>query len=99
MLIYKNFIPYIPESGEKKELADMGYEFLQDNEGNDWYEVQDNFSEGTLKIAYFPDGKIDSVSFDVSALVRVACLSQKSSRMIFRLNSQIQGSGYSMVIR
>lgn len=69
MLIYKNFIPYIPESGEKKELADLGYEFLRDDEGHDWYEVQNKFSESTLKIAYFSDGKIDSVSFDVSALV------------------------------
>ncbi|HAS1123639.1 TPA: tail fiber assembly protein [Enterobacter cloacae] len=42
--------------------------YLRDEDGNDWYESQIDFSAEKLKIAYNSDGIIRSADYDVSAL-------------------------------
>jgi hypothetical protein len=71
MSIYKNFSLYTPDDEERAALSAQGYTFYKDECGGDWYDIQKEFSEDTLKIAYAADGRIDSASFDVTALVPV----------------------------
>lgn len=63
MSLNKKFIQYQPE--EKK----YGHCTYLKNADGDWYEQQVNFKPDTLKILYDDDGKIVSVSEDVSKLV------------------------------
>ncbi|EHS0460929.1 TPA: tail fiber assembly protein [Escherichia coli] len=64
---FKNFTSYTPGE-DKRELIDAGVLFLQDENGNDWYECQKQFSENTVKVVYDSNNIIVSISNDVSAL-------------------------------
>ncbi|HBC1012522.1 TPA: DUF4376 domain-containing protein, partial [Escherichia coli] len=64
---FKNFTSNTPDSS-KSELAAAGFLFLQDEDGNDWYECQGLFSENTKKIVYNSDGVVLGISEDVSSL-------------------------------
>ena len=64
---FKNFISYTPGE-DKAELIEAGVVFLQDENGNDWYECQKLFSENTVKVVYDSNNIIVSISNDVSTL-------------------------------
>lgn len=51
-----------------KEPDVPGALYLQDEDGQDWYEAQKDFQEDTLKIQFNAQGIITSMSQDVSAL-------------------------------
>lgn len=66
MVSYKNFT-----ISKNKDILDKYPDFvlvLEDKTGNDWYELQKNFEEGTLKILFDENNRIVSQSFDVSTL-------------------------------
>lgn len=63
MNIYKNFTQYFPEEGLDGVL------YIQDDAGNDWYELQKEFEVETLKIAFSDSGLIIDARTDVSSLV------------------------------
>ncbi|KGT95291.1 hypothetical protein NG99_04535 [Erwinia typographi] len=65
MKIYKNFSQYQPESG----LA--GVMYLKDEDGHDWYNLQQHFSGDTTKIVFDSTGLIIDAKRDVSAIVPV----------------------------
>ncbi|HAX5210427.1 TPA: tail fiber assembly protein [Escherichia coli] len=67
MKIFKNFTSYTPGE-DKAELIEAGVVFLQDENGNDWYECQKQFSENTVKVVYDSNNIIVSISNDVSTL-------------------------------
>lgn len=67
---FKNFTHYIPGE-EKADLLAAGVGFLQDENGNDWYECQKLFADNTYKISYDSDNIIRSITTDVSALYPV----------------------------
>ncbi|KER01350.1 tail fiber assembly protein [Photorhabdus temperata] len=50
----KNCIPYV--------------QYLKDDKGNDWYKIQKEFSEGTIKFTFNKAGIITSLSKDISSL-------------------------------
>lgn len=64
---FKNFTSYMPGE-DKTELIEAGVVFLQDENGNDWYECQKLFSENTVKVVYDSNNIIVSISNDVSTL-------------------------------
>ncbi|EFB5122916.1 tail fiber assembly protein [Escherichia coli] len=64
---FKNFSSYTPGE-DKREFIDAGVLFLQDENGNDWYECQKFFHENTIKIVYDSDNIVVSISNDVSTL-------------------------------
>ncbi|END2163767.1 TPA: tail fiber assembly protein [Escherichia coli] len=64
---FKNFTSYTPGE-DKRELIDAGVLFLQDENGNDWYECQKQLSENTVKVVYDSNNIIVSISNDVSTL-------------------------------
>ncbi|EAN9674089.1 tail assembly chaperone [Salmonella enterica] len=64
---FKNFTSYTPGE-DKAELIEAGVVFLQDENGNDWYECQKLFSENTVKVVYDSNNIIVSISNDVSTL-------------------------------
>lgn len=67
---FKNFTPYTPGE-DKADLLAAGVGFLQDENGNDWYECQKLFADNTYKISYDSDNIIRSITTDVSALYPV----------------------------
>lgn len=64
MIKLKNLKSYQPENPK----FGLGVSYLQDDEGNDWYESQKLFKSDTLKIATDNDGNIVSIERDVSML-------------------------------
>lgn len=66
MLIYKNFT--ISENKDILEKYPYFVLVLEDEAGNDWYELQKNFKDDTLKILFDDENRIVSHSFDVSTL-------------------------------
>ncbi|HIB9872225.1 TPA: tail fiber assembly protein [Escherichia coli] len=64
---FKNFTSYTPGE-DKAEFIEAGVVFLQDENGNDWYECQKLFSENTVKVVYDSNNIIVSISNDVSTL-------------------------------
>lgn len=64
---FKNFAPYTPGE-DKRELVDAGVLFLLDENGNDWYECQNLFSECTKVIAYDSNNIVVSITDDASTL-------------------------------
>ncbi|MCT8350345.1 tail fiber assembly protein [Photorhabdus kayaii] len=56
------FTPYIPNGG----ISCVQY--LRDDEGNDWYQIQEKFLEETIKFTFNKDGVITSISKDISSL-------------------------------
>ncbi|WP_158781023.1 tail fiber assembly protein [Pantoea sp. BAV 3049] len=63
MKIYKNFTRYTPENGVD------GAMYLQDEDGNDWYKLQSEFSADAMKIAYDSTGLLVDAKYDVSGIV------------------------------
>lgn len=59
-----NFKKYTPE--EKLYGEDVIY--LQDDDGQDWYEVQNKFAPQTIKVIFDATGMIISANQDISAL-------------------------------
>ncbi|MCT8350023.1 tail fiber assembly protein [Photorhabdus temperata] len=56
------FTPYIPKDGVSC------IQYLTDDEGNDWYQIQEKFLEETIKFTFDKNGVITSMSKDVSSL-------------------------------
>ncbi|MEI9743575.1 tail fiber assembly protein [Enterobacter ludwigii] len=70
---YKNFSTYHPESAPVEVLVlpdgrPAVMTWLRDEEGNDWYDVQQNFADDTLKVLYDGKGIICCFSNDVTEL-------------------------------
>ncbi|QXB04708.1 tail fiber assembly protein [Providencia rettgeri] len=66
MLIYRNFT-----TSRNIDILNKYPDFvlvLEDEEGNDWYALQKNFKEDTLKILFNDENRVVSYSFDVSSL-------------------------------
>lgn len=63
MLHMKNIRTYTPED---PWLGNVVY--LQDDQGRDWYKMQDEFQEGTIKVFYDPEaeGQISVATFNPS---------------------------------
>ncbi|MEG2434471.1 MAG: hypothetical protein RSB25_22785, partial [Acinetobacter sp.] len=53
---------------EQQQASDFGVIFLCDDAGNDWYELQNQFTAETIKVMYTKNGVICAVSDDVSKL-------------------------------
>lgn len=66
MLLYANFMK--SDNPEILGKYPNSISVLEDAEGNDWYEVQANFNDETLKIVFDHSGLIVSYSYDVSTL-------------------------------
>lgn len=64
MKLLKNLKQYTPD----EPALGVAVAYLCDEDGNDWYEQQKEFSPDTVKIAYDSDGIIWAVSRDVSML-------------------------------
>ncbi|WP_179038223.1 tail fiber assembly protein [Limnobaculum xujianqingii] len=64
MIKLKNLKSYQPENPK----FGLGVSYLQDDDGNDWYELQKLFKSDTLKIATDNDSNIVSIERDVSML-------------------------------
>ncbi|PHM38589.1 tail fiber assembly protein [Xenorhabdus innexi] len=62
----KNFTIYVPDEKPYGEVM-----YLMSEAGEDWYQLQDNYQERTVKLEYEPDGTIIRHSTDVSRLVPV----------------------------
>jgi hypothetical protein len=56
---FGKFIPYTPDTTDRPRIMDgQNVMFLQDDKGNDWYDVIELFDESkTLKIGYDDDGR------------------------------------------
>ncbi|MGL5023740.1 MAG: hypothetical protein ACRC5S_10580 [Cetobacterium sp.] len=65
--MFKNFKRYIPEKAEERIL------YLKSECGKDWYECQKEYEENTLKIMVDSQGRIISVSKDISMLFPEDC--------------------------
>lgn len=69
MVNIKNFKRGAPKTAEQLALANKhGVVFLFSEDGQEWYEAQNQFAPDTIKLAYDSDGVIRSISRDVSAL-------------------------------
>ena len=62
----KNFQVYVPVEKLYGEAM-----YLLSDKGEDWYQAQDKYQPGTVKIEYEADGTIIRTSTDVSTLVPV----------------------------
>lgn len=67
---FNNFTSYIPDDNDQEKLAliELGVGFWKDDDSNDWYDCQHEFSTDTLKIAYDSEGIIRVFTSDVSAI-------------------------------
>lgn len=65
--MFKNFKRYMPEKAEERIL------YLKSECGKDWYECQKKYKENTLKIMVDSQGRIISVSKDISMLFPENC--------------------------
>ena len=68
-MIFKNFKQYSP----KNPLYGNDAVYLRDEQDNDWYDIQKQFSKNTMKIAFNDSGLIISCSKDISALFPIDC--------------------------
>lgn len=68
MLHIKKFKTYEPSSN-----AIDGVLYLRSEDGKDWYEIQPQFSDNTLKVMFDDDGLVVSCSRDASSLFPVDC--------------------------
>lgn len=63
MLHLKNFRTYTPEDPWLGRVV-----YLQDEDGNDWYDVQSAFQADTIKVFYDPEeGQVCAALFDVTS--------------------------------
>ncbi|HBC0589181.1 TPA: hypothetical protein I3599_004549 [Enterobacter cloacae] len=70
---YKNFSPYQPENAPVEVLVlpdgrPAAITWLRDESRNDSYDVQQNFSDDTLKVLYYSKGIICCFSKNVTEL-------------------------------
>lgn len=70
---FGKFTPYIPDTTDRPKIIDgQNVIFLQDDKGNDWYDVVDLFDESTtLKIGYDEDGRVRTFTTNIHALFPV----------------------------
>lgn len=89
MVSYKNFT--ISNNQDFLEKYPDFVLVLEDEAGNDWYELQKNFKGDTLKILFDDNGRIVSHSVDVSTLtpthLSIAEVSQKKLPKDFFTNT------------
>ena len=94
------FTPYIPTDESKlsdqtalKEFAGVEIIFLRDPEGRDWYDIQNEFSEATVKVAFDAEGIVRSYSDDITMInpvnLAVAELSVKNIPEGFRIDEWV----------
>lgn len=73
MQSFGKFIPYTPDTTNRPKVIDgQSVLFLQDDKGNDWYDVIELFDESkTLKIGYDDDGRVRTFTTNIHALFPV----------------------------
>lgn len=69
MQSFGKFTPYIPDTTDRPKIIDgQSVLFLQDDKGNDWYDVIKLFDESkTLKIGYDDDGCVRTFATNIHA--------------------------------
>ncbi|MBM7311747.1 tail fiber assembly protein, partial [Citrobacter freundii] len=70
---FGKFTPYTPDTTDRPRIIDgQNVMFLQDDKGNDWYDVIELFDESkTLKIGYDDDGRVRTFTTNIHALFPV----------------------------
>lgn len=70
---FGKFTPYTPDTTDRPRIIDgHNVMFLQDDKGNDWYDVIELFDESkTLKIGYDDDGRVRTFTTNIHALFPV----------------------------
>ncbi|QMN53430.1 tail fiber assembly protein [Citrobacter freundii] len=70
---FGKFTPYTPDTTDRPKIIDgQNVLFLQDDKGNDWYDVIEFFDESkTLKIGYDDDGAVRTFSTNIHAFFPV----------------------------
>ena len=73
MQSFGKFTPYIPDTTDRPKIIDgQNVLFLQDDKGNDWYDVIKLFDESnTLKIGYDDDGRVRTFTINIHAFFPV----------------------------
>lgn len=73
MQSFGKFTPYTPDTTDRPKIIDgQNVLFLQDDKGNDWYDVIELFDESTtLKIGYDDDGAVRTFSTNIHAFFPV----------------------------
>ncbi|END8971898.1 TPA: tail fiber assembly protein [Citrobacter freundii] len=73
MQSFGKFTPYTPETTDRPKIIDgQNVLFLQDDKGNDWYDVIKLFDESkTLKIGYDDDGRVRTFTTNIHAFFPV----------------------------
>ncbi|WP_275163076.1 tail fiber assembly protein [Citrobacter portucalensis] len=73
MQSFGKFTSYTPDTTDKPKIIDgQNVLFLQDDKGNDWYDVIKLFDESkTLKIGYDDDGRVRTFTTNIHALFPV----------------------------
>lgn len=69
MQSFGKFTPYTPDTTDRPKIIDgQNVLFLQDDKGNDWYDVIKLFDESkTLKIGYDDDGSVRTFTTNIHA--------------------------------
>lgn len=70
---FGKFTPYTPDATDRPKIIDgQNVLFLQDDKGNDWYDVIKLFDESeTLKIGYDDDGRVRTFTTNIHAFFPV----------------------------
>ena len=70
---FGKFTPYTPDTTDRPRIIDgQNVMFLQDDKGNDWYDVIELFDESkTLKIGDDDDGRVRTFTTNIHALFPV----------------------------
>ncbi|MBQ5148403.1 tail fiber assembly protein [Citrobacter freundii] len=73
MQSFGKFTPYTPDTTDRPKIIDgQNVMFLQDDKGNDWYDVIKLFDESkTLKIGYDDDGCVRTFTTNIHAFFPV----------------------------
>lgn len=71
---YKNFTKTTELTSAQQELSEScSIQFIHDDSGSDWYELQPFFNADTVKIQYDSTGRIIAFDNDVSKLFPFGC--------------------------
>lgn len=73
MQSFGKFTPYTPDTTDRPKIIDgQNVLFLQDDKGNDWYDVIELFDESkTMKIGYDDDGAVRTFTTNIHAFFPV----------------------------
>lgn len=73
MQSFGKFTPYTPDTTDRPKIIDgQNVLFLQDDKGNDWYDVIKLFDESkSLKIGYDDDGRVRTFTTNIHAFFPV----------------------------